>query len=164
MNKKLQKEMINQINKEFFSAYLYLAMAAYFEDRGLAGFARWMQLQAKEELEHGMKIFGFLADRGVKVTLDAIAKPTSDFSSIKDVFGKTLAHEKKVTASIDNLYGIAQSVKDNASVMFLAWFITEQVEEEKNASDILAKLEYVKKEDSAGILMLDKALGMRAGS
>ncbi len=160
MDKKLAKEMNAQITKELFSAYLYLSMAAYFEDKSLTGMANWMKIQAKEETEHAMKFFSFLIDRGVKVELDAIAKPSADFKSIKAVFQETLAHEKTVTASINNLYSIAQKVEDNPSLVFLGWFINEQVEEEKNPTEILAKLEYIR-EDSAGVIMLDKELGAR---
>lgn len=160
MNRKLEKVINEQITKEFYSAYLYLSMAAYFEAKNLPGLSHWMKMQSQEEMLHGMKLFTFLNDRGCRVILDAIEKPPTDFSSIKEVFEQTLEHEQKVTESINNLYSIAQAVNDNASVMFLQWFITEQVEEEKNASDILAKLEFIK-EDSIGILMLDKELAVR---
>ena len=160
MDKKLEKVLNEQIRKEFYSAYLYLSMAAYFEALSLPGFASWMQMQVLEERMHGMKFFTFVNDRGGRVILEAIDEPPADFASVKDVFENTLAHEKKVTESINNLYALAQSVKDNAARMFLQWFITEQVEEEKNASDILAKLDYIK-EESSGMLILDKELGAR---
>jgi ferritin len=160
MDTKLEKAMNQQIQKEFFSAYLYLAMAAYFDRRGLSGCSHWMKKQAKEELSHGMKIFEFLHERGQEVILEAIDQPPADFKSIKKVFEQSLEHEKKVTASINNLYALAQSSKDNATAIFLNWFINEQVEEEKNVMDILAKFDYIK-EDSAGMIMLDKELGSR---
>ena len=160
MDKKLEKAINEQINKEYFSSYLYLAMAAYFEAKSLPGCSNWMKMQAKEEEFHASKFFDYLNDRGCRVILEAIDKPKADFKSVRDVFEYTLAHEKKVTASINNLYKIAQKVNDNASIMFLQWFITEQVEEEKSASDILAKLDFIK-DDSMGILMLDKELGAR---
>ena len=160
MNTKLQKALTEQVNKELFSAYLYLGMATYCESISLDGFGQWMKVQAQEEMIHAMKIFTFLGDRGVRVELPAIAKPETDFTSVLDVFQKTLAHEKKVTASIDKVYSIAKEVKDNASVVFLEWFITEQVEEEKSASDILEKLKLIGK-DSGAILMLDQTLGAR---
>ena len=161
MNKKLEKEINSQIQKELYSAYLYLSMAAYFEARGLDGFGRWMQFQAQEEILHAMKFFTFVNDRGGRVVLEAIEKPPADFKSIKDVFTRTLDHEKKVTASINNLYKVAQTANDTAAQIMLQWFITEQVEEEKNPSDILTKLDFIHKEDSAGILMLNKELGAR---
>lgn len=160
MEKKLEKSMQEQIKKEFYSAYLYLSMAAYFESKGLSGMSSWMQKQAQEELFHGMKFFTFLNDRGTRVVLEAIDKPTANFSSVRKVFEETLKHEKLVTASINNLYSLAQKANDTAALMFLSWFITEQVEEEKAPSDILAKLDYIK-EDSTGIVILDKELGAR---
>lgn len=161
MNEKLVKAMNDQINKEMFSAYLYLAMASYFEGESLDGFAHWMKIQASEELSHAMKFYNFIGERGQTVELQAIAKPDSTFSSVEDVFTKTLAHEKFITKSINDLYAMAQKDNDNASVIFLDWFVTEQVEEEKNPSDILGKLKYVGKGGN-GILMLDKELLARA--
>lgn len=160
MNKKLEKEINAQITKEYYSSYLYLSMAAYFESKNLPGMSHWMKMQAQEEMLHTMKFFDFMNDRGCRVVFGAIDKPPSDFSSVKDVFKKTLEHEKKVTASINNLYSIASSANDNAAVVLLQWFITEQVEEEKNPSDILAKIDFIK-EDTVGLLMLDKELAAR---
>ncbi|MBF0386194.1 MAG: ferritin [Candidatus Omnitrophica bacterium] len=161
MDKKLVKAINDQITKELFSGYLYLSMAAYFEDRNLSGCSHWMKFQAKEELEHAMKFFGFLCDRGEKVELGAIDKPASTFKSIKDVFEQTLEHEKTVTASINNLYSMATKLEDNPSVVLLQWYINEQVEEEKNPTEILAKMQYIK-EDSSAVILLDKELAKRA--
>ena len=161
MDKKLLEVINEQIVKEFYSAYLYLAMSAFLEDRGLSGFSSWMQKQAAEEMVHGMKFFNFLCDRGEKADLGAIDKPRVKCKTIKDVFKETLAHEKLVTASINNIYSVAKKVDDTAAQTFLIWFIDEQVEEEKNASDILGKFDYIK-EDSSAIIMLDKELGARA--
>jgi len=160
MDKKLEKAINEQITKEFYSAYLYLSMAAYFEAESLAGFSHWMKMQVQEENIHAMKFFDFLNERGSKVVLEAIDKPPEKFSSIEDVFKKTLEHEKKVTASINKLYSMAQKVNDNSARVFLQWFINEQVEEEKNPADILGKLKYVSNQP-AGILILDKELGLR---
>jgi ferritin len=160
MDEKLYEAMNAQVTKELFSAYLYLSMAAYFEQKALGGMAGWMKVQAKEEVEHGMKFFNYINDRGDAVKLGAFEKPKSDFKSIKEVFQQSLKHEQGVTASINKIYDIALKVNDHAVVAFLQWFVDEQVEEEKNVNDILAKLEYVK-EDSAAILMLDRALGER---
>ncbi len=160
MDKKIVKAINDQIRKEIYSGYMYLAMAAYLETQSLGGCAVWMKYQAKEEMEHAMKFFDFLNDRGEAVILQAIDKPPAQYTSLKDVFEKTLKHEQKVTASINSLYALAKKVNDNATVVFLNWFIDEQVEEEKNASEILGKLQYVGK-GSGGLLMLDKALGMR---
>jgi len=160
MDKKLVEEFNRQITKEFYSSYLYLSMAAYFSTETLDGFTHWMKIQAQEELLHGIKIFDYLNERGEIVTLSQIDKPPTIFSSVEDVFKKTLAHEKTVTESINNLYSLACKVNDNACSIFLQWFINEQVEEEKNANDILGKLKYVNSEP-AGILLLDKDLSQR---
>ncbi|MFH1768294.1 MAG: ferritin [Candidatus Omnitrophota bacterium] len=161
MDKKLEKEINQQIIKELYSGYLYLSMAAYFDAENLAGCSHWMKAQAKEEVSHAMKFFEFLNDRGSRVVLEAIDKPPAAFKSVEDVFKKTLDHEQKVTASINNLYDLAEKVDDKPAKVFLQWFINEQVEEEKNPSDILGKLKYIK-EDSAAMLMLDKELGARS--
>ncbi|MCX5681075.1 MAG: ferritin [Candidatus Omnitrophica bacterium] len=160
MDKKTEKEINAQINREIFSAYLYLSMAAYFEAETLNGFAQWMKVQAMEEMIHAMKFYMFVHDRGGKVVLEAIEKPEHKFSSLKDIFEKTLEHEKFVTKNINNLYSLAQKQNDNASLIFLEWFLTEQVEEEKNATEILAKLKHTG-EQGEGVLMLDKDLGAR---
>ena len=160
MDAKLAKAMNAQIVKELYSAYLYLSMAAYFAAQGLDGFNHWMQMQAQEELVHAMIFFNFMNDRGDRVMLGAIEQPDVDFDSVVDVFEKTLAHEKKVSKSINDLYKIAEDVNDNAAKIKLQWFITEQVEEEKNPSDILAKLSLGKNAPSA-ILFMDKDMAAR---
>ena len=160
MDTKLEKELNAQITCEYFSSYLYLSMAAYFESISLPGFSHWMKIQVQEEMVHVMKFYAFINDRGARVVFGAIEKPMAVFSSVKDVFKKTLEHEKKITKKINDLYSLAQKINDNASVMFLQWFITEQVEEEKNVNDILARLDLIK-DDSMGILMLDKELAVR---
>ena len=161
MNKKLQVAFNEQIKNEFYSAYLYLSMAAYFEAKNLAGFAHWLKVQFKEEQSHGMKMFEFLNDRGVKISLETIAKPPADFGTPVQAFEEVLAHEKKVTALIDKLYAIAKEADDNASVVFLQWFINEQVEEEKNATVIIETLKILK--DSPALIMLDRELARREG-
>lgn len=161
MEKKIEKALNDQITGEYRSSYLYLAMAAYFESKNLAGFSHWMKMQSKEEMVHVMKFYAFINDRGSQVVFGAIEKPRADFSSEKDVFEKSLAHEREVTELINKLYSMAQSTHDNALLAFLQWFITEQVEEEKNASTILAKLDLIKN-NSMGILMLDRELAERS--
>jgi ferritin len=160
MNKKLQEAFNDQIKNELYSAYLYLSMAAYAESVNLEGLSHWMKTQAKEEQGHAMKMFDFLSDRGARVILEAIPQPTSKFASAKEVFEKTLEHEQKVTSLINSLYDLSNKVNDAAASIFLQWFITEQVEEEKNATVILEKLKIIKP-DSAAMLMLDKELGKR---
>jgi len=160
MDNNLEKLINEQITKEYYSSYFYLAMVVYFEAKNLPGFSHWMKVQVQEEMVHGTKFFNYLNDRGGKVILEAIDKSKTDFKSPLEVFTLVLAHEKFVTDSINNLYAAAQAANDNATAMFLQWFITEQVEEEKNASDILARLTFVK-EDPMGLLMLDKELSLR---
>lgn len=160
----LSKAMIDKINdqikNELYSAYLYLSMCAYFEDKNLPGFAHWMKMQAGEEQEHAMKFFEYLTDRGARVSLQAIDQPPAEFETPTAVFEETLAHEKKVTALIHSLYELAVSEKDYASQEFLNWFVKEQVEEEKNASAILATLKMTGDKGSA-LVMLDRELGKR---
>lgn len=162
MEKKVTESMNEQIVHELFSAYFYLSMAAYFERENLPGFAGWMKVQASEEQGHAMKFYDYLLDRGEKVQLGAIAQPPVDFTSARDVFEQVLAHEQKVTALINSIYEKAVAAKDTASQVFLQWFITEQVEEEKNASQTLAIL--TKMGDSVGgLYQLDHQLGKRKG-
>jgi ferritin len=160
MEKILEKEMNAQINRELFSAYLYLAMVAYLEAENLNGFAHWMRIQALEEMTHAMKFFNHLSERGATIVLEALEKPSAKITSVKDVFEKALAHEKYITKSINDLYAMAKKENDNAVLIFLEWFVTEQVEEEKNASEILGKLKYTG-ERGEGILMIDKELSLR---
>ncbi len=162
MDKKLQKAFNDQIKHEIYSAHLYLSMAAYSESRNLPGFSHWLRAQFKEELSHAMKMFEFLADRGVRIALQAIPQPPAEFSSAQEIFEKTLEHEKKVTALICALSDLSREVKDAAAEVFLQWFITEQVEEEKNASYILDTLKMIKP-DSAALIMLDRELAKREG-
>jgi len=160
MDKKLEKAFNEQIKNEFYSAYLYLSMAAYSEFNNLTGAGHWFKKQHAEEMAHGMKIYEFLNDRGARVTLQAIPQPAADFNSLLQAFEETLKHEKKVTSLIESLVDLARKVDDKSAEIFLQWFITEQVEEEKNAAQIVGHLKMVKP-DSAGLIMLDKQLGKR---
>lgn len=160
MDRKLADAINNQINKEIYSSYLYLSMASYFDATSLSGFSHWMKMQAQEEMIHAMKFYNYLNDCGERVVLQAIEQPDIDFMSVKDVFEKTLAHEQYVTTLINDLYSLADELNDNAAKFMLHWFVTEQVEEEKNANEILDKLDLIK-EDPAGVLYLDKELAAR---
>ncbi|HTP02024.1 MAG TPA: ferritin [Anaerolineales bacterium] len=160
ISKNLQDAINDQINKELYSSYLYLSMAAYFENQNLPGFAKWMYIQEGEEREHGMKLYKFLVDRGGRVTLTAIAAPDVDWKSSLDLFKQVAEHEAKVTASINALYALALKENDYAAQMALHWFITEQVEEEKNAAEIVQQLELIDAHGTA-VLMLDHRLGKR---
>jgi len=162
IGKPMQDAMNEQINKELFSSYLYLSMAAYFEDKNLAGFANWMRIQADEEREHAMKFYDFILDRGGRVYLKAIDAPKTDWNSNLEVAEEVAAHESKVTASIYALYELALKEKDYPAQVMLQWFITEQVEEEKNAAEIVADLKLIDERGTA-VFVLDKQLGKRKG-
>jgi ferritin len=158
----MQDAMNEQINKELFSSYLYLSMAAYFEDRNLPGFANWMRVQADEEREHAMKIYDFILERGGKVALKAIDAPKTEWNSTLEVAEEVAAHEAKVTASIHALYELALKEKDYPAQVMLQWFISEQVEEEKNAAEIVASLKMIEAHETA-VLQLDHRLSKRKG-
>ncbi|MCC7104303.1 MAG: ferritin [Chloroflexi bacterium] len=148
------------LNAELYSSYLYLSMAAHFEAANLPGMAGWMRIQSQEEYGHGMKFFEFINDRGGEVSLLAIAQPPTAFASVLDVFEQTLAHEREVTAKIHRLYEQALSARDYACQVFLQWFVTEQVEEEKTASQILETVRSVG-DNKLGLIMLDRQLAAR---
>lgn len=160
-NEKLTKAINEQINKEFYSSYLYLAMAAHFDGSALPGFARWMKVQASEEWGHGMKFYEYLYEVGAAVELKAIEVPPVKFGTPKEIFQQILAHEQFVTASINSLYELAKAEGDHKTELMLHWFINEQVEEEKNARDIIDQLEMAGP-NSFGIMFLDQhVLGNR---
>lgn len=156
----MQDALNEQIRNEFFSSYLYLSMAAWFDDRNLPGMAAWMRVQAREEAIHAMKIFDHLLDRNARVKLRSIAQPPVDFTSPLEVFEQALKHEMAVTASIHNIYAQAVQEKDFASSVFLDWFVREQVEEEKQGALVVEQLKMIG-EDRPGLLMLDRELGQR---
>lgn len=160
INKAMQDAMNEQINKEFYSSYLYLSMAAYFEEKNLAGFAHWMRIQDVEEREHAMKFYNFILERSGKVTLKALEAPKTEWKSSLELFEEAAAHEAMITASINILYELAMKEKDYPAVTMLQWFITEQVEEEKNAADIVANLKLIEDRGTA-VLMLDHRLAKR---
>ena len=159
MNKKMLKALNTQINKEMYSAYLYLGMAGYFESNNLKGFASWMKVQAQEEMIHAMKIYDYIVDRGDKIQLLTIDAPVCNCKSPLDVFEAAYKHEQKVTKMIHDLVDLADEVNDFATKVFLQWFVTEQVEEESSASEIFEKLKMIG--DTPAILFLDNELGMR---
>jgi ferritin len=161
ISKTMQAAINEQINKEFYSSYLYLSMAAYFENKNLPGFAKWMHLQADEERGHGMKLYEHLVDRGGRVALKAVDAPAAEWISNLEVFKEVQLHEAAVTASIYNLYELALKEKDYAAQVLLHWFITEQVEEEKNAAEIVQQIELIDAKGTA-VLMLDHQLGKRS--
>ena len=160
LNPAVQDAMNQQVNAELYSAYLYLSMAADFEGENLRGMAHWMQIQAKEETGHALKFFKYIAERGGRVTLTSIAAPPSKWASPQAVFEEVYKHECHVSSLINKLAELAGAEKDHASAVFLQWFISEQVEEEANASEILHQLKMVG-DSKQGLLMLDRHLAQR---
>ncbi len=160
LSSKLEKALNEQMHLEFISAYAYLGMAAHFEQTPFSGFAKWMQVQSSEELEHAHKFFGYIANRNGKVVLKALPEPKLDYKSPLEVFRASLGHEEKVSASIGALYELAQSEKDYPTASFLKWFLDEQVEEEKVVSDFVLKLELVG-ENHNGLYQIDKLASRR---
>jgi ferritin len=160
LNQPVQDAINNQIRDEFYASHLYLSMSAYFEAEGLPGFASWMRKQSKEEREHALKFFDYVHDRGGRVVLQPVGEVASAFESPLDVFKKAYEHECKVTASIKNIYEVAGNEKDYATQVMLHWFLEEQVEEEKNATDVIDMLERVGS-SGQGLLMADRQLGAR---
>lgn len=162
-NEKVSALLNEQINKEFYSAYLYLDMSNYFERRGLDGFANWYRIQAQEERDHAMLFYQYMQNNDLTVTLDAIAKPDKVFNCDMDVLQAGLAHEQLVTASINNIYSAAYEVKDFRTMQLLDWFVKEQGEEETNARDLITKYELFGC-DAKGLYMLNQELAARVYS
>ena len=160
LNEKVASLLNEQINKEFYSAYLYLEFSAYFEDEGLDGFANWYKVQAQEERDHAMLFYQYLQNNGEDVTFEAIAKPEWERVDHMTPLKKALEHEKLVTASIDAIYAAAHEVRDFRTMQTLDWFIKEQGEEEKNAADLITKMELFGG-DSKGLYMLNSELKAR---
>lgn len=160
MDEKLVKQLNRQIAEEINSAYLYLAMAADFEEKDLPGMAGWMYSQYHEEMEHAQKIYKYIIERGDRVILGEINKPQESWDSPEAVFEASLKHEKYITGCIGKLYKLAVEVDDVATQIFLQWFITEQVEEEANVDAVLKKLAMLGNNPN-GLYMLDKELGAR---
>ncbi len=157
----VQEALNNQINAEIASAYLYLSMAAYFESKNFRGLAKWMEVQAREEWVHAMKIFHQVNQRNGRVILKQIDAPQTEWRSVLEVFEQTLSHELKVTEKIHALVKLATSECDYATLAFLQWFVTEQVEEETTATEIVERLKLIG-ESHVGLMMLDGQLGARA--
>lgn len=160
LSKKMEKAFNEQINAELYSAYLYLAMSAYFEAEGYAGMAQWMRTQYQEEEFHALKMFDYVSERGGRVILKAIDAPKATWKSPENVFAETLKHEQLVTSLIHKLVKLARAEDDYASESFLSWYVAEQVEEEASAEAILQKVKMVGKTGNA-LYMLDKELGQR---
>ena len=154
-------ELINvQINKEFYSAYLYLDMSNFYSSKGLDGFANWYHVQAQEEQAHAMLFYQYLLNNDEKVVLEAVAKPDKEYNDLSDPLKAAFEHEQYVTSLINTIYGAAQDVHDFRTIQFLDWFVKEQGEEEKNASDLITKMDLFGS-DCKGLYMLDAELKAR---
>lgn len=160
ISEKLQDAINEQINRELYSGYLYLSMAAYFDSMNLPGFANFMRVQEEEERFHAMKFYDFLNERGGRVVLKKIAQPEVDFDSPVEVFELSLKHEQFVTKSINELMDLAIAENDHATKSFLNWYVDEQVEEEDTMDGIVNKLKLIGGKGH-GMLIMDKELGAR---
>ena len=149
-----------QINKEFYSGYLYLSMSAHLRELGLFGFANWTKVQAKEEVEHGLKLFDYLIERNSFVTLKQIKTPDFEFNGILSIFNHIYEHEKSITASVMQIAKAAEDECDRTTLSFIDWFINEQIEEEQNVKDIIKRLELFG-DNHASLFLMDKELGER---
>lgn len=163
MNEKVAQLINEQINKELYSAYLYLDFANYYAEVGLDGFENWYQIQAQEERDHAMLFLQYLHNNGIKVTLEAVDKPQWDVSDNMAPLKKALEHEKYVTSLIDNIYSVAYETHDFRTMQLLDWFVKEQGEEEKNASDMVTKMELFGS-DAKSLYMLNSELKTRVYS
>lgn len=160
LNDTIQEALNRHINEEFYASYLYLSMSAYCDFVDLPGFAHWMRIQSQEEYAHAMNLFDFVQDRQGRVTLFPIEQPVVEFGSVLDIMEATLAHEQEVSRLINRLYELALQQSDYSTQVHLQAFITEQIEEEKTAADIIAKLRMIG-EDYSSLLLLDNELGTR---
>ncbi|MCC8141910.1 MAG: ferritin [Lachnospiraceae bacterium] len=163
MDKKVAKLLNDQINKEFYSAYLYLDIANYYDDKGLDGFANWYEIQAQEEMDHAMLFYKYMHNNDEPVTLNAIAKPDKTYSDLMQPLETALEHEKYVTSLIGAIYAAATTAKDFRTTQFLDWFIKEQGEEEKNSSDQITKMKLYG-DDARSLYMLNSELLTRVYS
>ena len=164
MNESVQSAIADQIREELYSAYFYLSAASYFESVSLNGFAAWMRQQSQEEITHAMKFFDFVHDRGSRVVLQAIPQPPYEFAAPLDAFNQALAHERKVTARINELYALTVREQDYAAQILLQWFITEQVEEEKTTGHLVEELRMVGDNSSALLLLNNSAAARRSAT
>ncbi len=163
IKKSVQDEINKQINLEFYSAYFYLSMSGYCDTRNLPGFAKWMKDRFNEEIEHAMRLFNFLIDRGGRIELEAVKKPPLEFGSIPELMQQAYEHEQEVTKKIHHLYEVALKESDFPTQTHLQWFITEQVEEEKMTGQFAEQLKVIKDQKTA-FFMLDRQLGAESTS
>lgn len=163
LSKTLEDALNEQVNNEYFSAFLYLSMASYFESINMLGMASWMRMQYEEEIMHGMKIIDMIIDMEGRVVLKQIDGPPTDFESVISVFEQTLEHERNVTKMINEIYSLARKESNYAVQSALQWFIDEQVEEEKSVLEIVNQLKMIG-DETTPLLMLDNKLGVRTDS
>jgi ferritin len=162
ISKAMQDAINEQIKNEFYSAYMYLSMSAYFQANNLPGFAAWLRVQFQEEQTHALKLYDHMIDRGGRIDLKALSQPPAEWKTSLEAFQNVLTHEQHVTALINKVYETALSEKDYPAQVMLQWFINEQVEEEKNATEIVEQLKLIDAHGTA-VLMLDHQLGKRGG-
>jgi ferritin len=160
LDDKMQEALNFQLNRELYSAYLYLAMGAYFEDQDFPGFGNWMRVQAQEELAHAMKFYDYIVQRGGRVLLADIEAPDAHWESPQAAFEQVYEHEQMVTGLINSLVDLALEISDHATNNFLQWYVAEQVEEEESASGVLQKIKMAG-ESGSGLYMLDGELALR---
>ncbi len=160
LDTKVAELLNNQINKEFYSAYLYLDMSNYYEEQGLSGFANWFKIQAQEERDHAMLFMAYLQNNGGKVKLETIDAPNKEYNQFVEPLKETLEHERYVTNLIHTIYDAAHSAKDFRTMQFLDWFVKEQGEEEKNADDLIKKYTLFGS-DAKGLYALDSEMASR---
>ncbi|MBD3317099.1 MAG: ferritin [Chitinivibrionales bacterium] len=160
LSQKMADALNAQVNREMYSAYLYMAMSSHSAEKGLKGFANWFMVQYHEEMLHAMKIFEYIQRQGSIAVVGQIDRPPAEWSSPLDMFERTLEHEKKVTAWINDLMELAIAEKDHATRIFLQWYVTEQVEEEENDNDLIAQLKMIG-DDKQGLMLLDRELAQR---
>lgn len=160
LNNDMEKALNAQVNAEMYSAYLYLSMSAYFQSKSLGGFASWMRVQAQEEMVHAMKLYDFINERGGRVILEPIEAPPTEWDSPLATSEAVYEHEQKVTGLINELVELALEKHDHATNIFLQWFVSEQVEEEDSANDVVEKIKLMG-DARGGLFMLDRELGQR---
>ena len=160
LNKEMERALNAQVNAEMYSAYLYLSMSAYFQSKSLGGFASWMRVQAQEEMVHAMKLYDFINERGGRVILELIEAPPTEWGSPLGTMEAVYEHEQKVTGLINELVELALEKHDHATNIFLQWFVSEQVEEEDSANDVVEKIKLMG-DARGGLFMLDRELGQR---
>ncbi len=160
LNEKMQAALNGQLNAELYSSYLYLSMSAYFQSMSLDGFANWMRIQAQEELVHTMKFYDYIGERDAKVTLTAVEGPPTEWDSPAAAFAHVYKHEQKVTSLINQLVNLAIEEKDHACNNFLQWFVSEQVEEESSANNVVQKLKLMG-DAPGGLFIIDQELATR---